>query len=187
MENNFFEKIWNNPIKRLILIAALLMIVGCFIPGITMNGTSATWLDTKNYGFLFVLAGVGVGVSIFVNDPIALYVLTGGVSVGGFLVGINLLDLMRATDYGANLSFGFYSYILGILLGVYVLYLKSAQSKGKAAVKINLKPIVTKETLPTLDPHAPKVESNTLFCPKCGAKNDTTSNFCFKCGSKLPH
>lgn len=188
MQNDIFGKIWSDAIKKFVLISSFLMIVGCFLPGISMSGTSATWLNTQNYGFLFLLAAIDVGVSLFVSGTLSFYVLAGGIAVAVFLVGINLMNLLRAVDYGASLSIGFYLYIIGIALGAYALYLKNAQNKGKQAVKINLKPFVTKETLPPVETPAPKVVgSNIIFCPVCGAQNDASSNFCVKCGAKLPH
>ena len=187
MQNDIFGKIWNDAVKKFVLISSFIMIVSCFMPGISMNGTSATWLDTRNYGFLFLLAGIDVGVSLFVSGTLSFYVLAGGVVAAGFLVGINLMDLLRAVDYGANLSIGFYLYIFGIALGVYALYLKNAQSKGKQAVKINLKQFVAKENLPPVEMSTPKVYDNVVFCPVCGAKNEASANFCMKCGAKLPH
>ena len=187
MEQDVFGKIWSDNVKKFVLIAALMMIIGSFLPGISMNGTSATWLDTKNYGFLFPLAGVVAGASLFLNGHTAFYLMTGGIAVAGFLVGINLMDLLRAVDYGATLSIGFYVYIAGIALGAYALYLSNAQQKGKSAVKLNLKPLITKENLPAPEAPQVKLETNAKFCPQCGTKNEVSSNFCVKCGTKLPN
>jgi hypothetical protein len=187
MQNDMFGKIWSDAVSKFVLISSFIMIVSCFLPGISMSGTSATWLDTRNYGFLFLLAGIDVGISLFVSGALSFYVLAGGIVAAAFLVGINLMDLLRAVDYGANLSVGFYLYIFGIALGGYALYLKNAQSKGKQAVKINLKQFVAKEALPPVETQAPKVVGNVVFCPACGAPNDPSSNFCVKCGAKLPH
>lgn len=185
MENDFFEKIWNDNFKKIILISALMMIIGSFIPGIQMNGTSGSWLDTKNYGFLFPLAGVAVGSSLFIAGSMAYIVLLASLAVAGFLVGINLMDLFRAVDFGATLSIGFYVYIGGIAVGAYAWYLNNAQLKGKSAIKFDFKPLITKETFTKSNSEEKPLDTNVIFCPQCGTKNDTKSNFCVQCGTKL--
>lgn len=186
MQKSSFDSIWQNPQKRLLLLGGLLMIISCFLTGLSSPFGKGTWLTVPNYGFLFLIAGIAVLVSTFLPEPIDYYVALAGVGSGSFLVVINYItELTQYIDAGASLQMGFYGYILGAALTAYAVYWKFQIANNKQPVK--LKSPLIKEAQPkaSVTSPAPPASEAARFCPQCGHPNALTANYCTKCGTKL--